>query len=102
MKVFFLFFSLFFISASAFAADCPVATTPSTDAVTGIEIPVDFLAKEVCYTATISGEVSIPVVGGLAGGVGLEVTGCGESAEEALTALAEGLARLVRLGILRN
>jgi len=92
MKSTFLFFALFFMSLSTFAADASSFTAIDEAINFEIEIPADFLDKEVCYTTTLN--VEIPVIGS---GVGVEVTGCGDTANEALEQLMAGIARILVL-----
>jgi hypothetical protein len=91
MKFSFLFFALFFTSVSAFATNASCSPEIDDVSVCEIEELANPLEDEICYTTTIS--VEIPVIGS---GVGVEVSGCGATADEALGELMSGIVRLVK------
>lgn len=57
---------------------------------TAVETPVNF-DDEICYTATVSVSLEIPVIGGVGVSGGVEVTGCGATAAEARAELIAGI-----------
>lgn len=54
------------------------------------DTPVSF-DDEICYTATVSVNLEIPVIGGVGVSGGIEVTGCGATASEARAELVAGI-----------